>query len=161
MRSIDLKRRRFYYSKAQEEFYNKYWMGLTDESKRRSGQTGFFADKKDIFILSAVLGYKHRKRKKFKEKILLTADFREYAGLIYSIALDETKNPLVLKNENNEFEKHYIETLIEEYACGGFEYLKYELEKRGKSPLELFEELLEKESSSETTLDLEPLGPIL
>lgn len=161
MKTIDLKRRKFHYPKDHEDFYNKYWMGLTDDSKKRSGKEAFFADKKDIFILSAILGYKHGKKNSFKDRVPFTADFREYAGLIYSIALDSTKNPVVLKNENNEFKKNHIETLIEEYACGGFELLRHKLEVKGKSPLELFEELLEDESNDIVGITTGPLGPIL
>lgn len=158
MNTIDKNRRKFHYPLKHKEYYDKYWIGGTEEAKKNSGKDAFFVDKKDIFILSAILGYKYKKKVSFKEKIPFSADFRDYASLIYGISLDTSENPSILKNEKREY---FIETLIEEYACGGFEILKHKLEEKGKKPLELFEELLEDESEENDDIDIEILGPIL
>ena len=158
MKTIDRSRRNFCYPKKHQEYYDMYWMGGTTELKDRSGEKAFFEDKKDIFILSAIIGYNHKRRESFTEKVPFTADFREYASVIYGIALDEAMDPTILVSKNK---KGYIEKLIEEFACGGFEILKKKLETQGQNRLELFEELLDEELNRSGDIELEILGPLL
>lgn len=150
MRSIERGRRVFKYPRKHDEGYNELWMGQTKESHKASGMEAFFADKKDIFIISAILGYKNKSRESFKDGIAFTADFREYAGVIYSIAISETRDAKILDSKEM---KGKLETIIEEYACGGFEILQKNLKEKGKSPLEIYENLIE-ELESEDELDI-------
>ena len=136
---------KFQYPKKQSNDYNKYWIGETKDVKYSSGKEAFFIHLKDIFILSAVLGYKHNKKESFTGGIPFGDVFEEYESLIYAIALD-SKGSVSLLDSMKEC-KDYIKNTIEEYACGGFEILKKKLDENGKKPLDLFEELIEGELS--------------
>lgn len=147
MKSIESTGRRpFKYPKKHEEAYNELWMGQTNESHKASGKKAFFADKKDIFIISAILGYKNKKKEHFKEGISFTADFREYAGIIYGLAINDTRDAKILDSKET---RGKLETIVEEYACGGFEILQKKLQEKGKNKLEIFEELIEEFESQD------------
>jgi dnd system-associated protein 4 len=150
MNSIERGRRKFKYPRKHDEAYNSLWMGQTKESHLASGENAFFVDKKDIFIVSAILGYKNNKKEKFSDGIPFTADFREYAGVIYSIGINETRDAKILDSKEM---KGKLETIIEGYACGGFEILQNKLKEKGKSPLEVYENLIE-EFESKDELDI-------
>jgi len=144
MKSIDSRARRFKHPREQQEEYLDLWMGATKESKKYSGSDSIFKDLKDIFIFSAILGFENRRRKSFKEGISFKADFKEYESIIYSIAICEYEN----KDEKELGElldrtgKEKIETIIEEYACGGFEILKDKLYRSASTPLEALKKLI-------------------
>ena len=147
MKSINPESRRFRYPVEQKKEYEKLWMGGTSENRVSSNKQGIFKDLKDIFILSAVIGFQERKKRKpFKEGTNFTADFREYESIIYSIAICELSKDIdkniskILRKRDGE---DTIEDIIEEYANAGFEVLmEYIYSDESKSPLENIREYL-------------------
>lgn len=92
---------------------------------------GLFATYADVLMFAAVLGYRHRKRSalgKFSRKdpdAVLQDQFKN-ASIINLIAIAETHDPNILADDE-ESDRAKVQ-IFQEYANGGLEILKRELQ---------------------------------
>ncbi len=91
---------------------------------------GAFRSRADVLTFCAAYGYKHRKRQPFKESpnpIRYDVFENQYHDMVFDIlALAETSDPSILTNTDEAWERR--NTIFEEYANGGLDILRAELQ---------------------------------
>jgi dnd system-associated protein 4 len=107
--------------------------------KLSEGEDAVFNQLKDVFLMAACIGYKNNQRKKLskrgKEFPWSVFNGSTDESIINAIALSETNNFRVVIDQQNEGDEDR-ETIIEEYANAGIEYLKSQVLDKGGSPIE-------------------------
>jgi dnd system-associated protein 4 len=107
--------------------------------KLSEGEEAVFNQLKDVFLMAACIGYKNGQRKKLskrgKEFPWSVFNGSTDESIINAIALSSTNNFRVVIDQQEEGEEDR-ETIIEEYANAGIEYLKCEVLDKGGSPIE-------------------------
>ncbi len=143
--------RKLRYSRSYSDLYDRLWMGGTIEQKNRSDS--FFKDKKDIFVICLILGFKNKVLVPLpSDSIPIDANYDEYKDILYSIAICHHKTTEILK-KNHSINGYTLEKTLEELANGGAQILQEKLLKKGKGITENFEDLLENEITSERKVE--------
>lgn len=103
------------------------------------GDEAVFNQLKDVFLMAACIGFKSGQRKKLskrgKEFPWSVFNGSTDESIINAIALAETNNFRIVIDQQEDGEEDK-ETIIEEYANAGIEYLKCEILDKGGSPTE-------------------------
>lgn len=121
--------RRIYRDEKYEDIYQKLC----------EGEDAIFNQLKDVFLMAACIGYKIGIRTKLRKRgkdfpwSVFNGDTDE--SIINAIALAESNDVRILIDEQDDGNDDR-ETIIEEYANTGIEYLKVEVLDRGGYPVE-------------------------
>jgi len=115
-----------------------------DYAAIKEGQSSVLSDFGQIFLLAACVGYKYDKREPIvkgekRERVLYDAFFgKAHAKEIYGAF-----KQIAIKNQEFDDEGNLkVNTLIEEYANGGFQMLKESIKNRDKVNSELINFIL-------------------